>query len=231
MKRYFWIAGLLVLALTGRSFAQAAPSAAEYKRLLEENQKLQEENKRLRNALKAGGQNSSATAVVDLKRVYDSLREKITVESELKTREQVFEAEREKRETKVKDLQETLKGVALGTPEYIKVQDQLEQALGAHRIWITIEAGKINRDRANWIKKIYTKMMDSIDQVASVKGYDLVLFKIPPIDFAEVAAGEVAGKIATRKVLWSVDELDLTDAVIQRMNTAFLRDVTSGTGE
>ncbi len=223
MKRNVWIVGLLAIVFASQAFAQPAPTAAEYKRLLEENRKLQEENKRLREALKAGGQNSSATAVVDLKRVYDSLREKVSIEAELKTREQVFEAEREKRETKVKDLQETLKGLTSGTPQYVQTQEDLEKALGEHRVWITIEAGKINRDRANWIKKIYNKMMDAIDQEASVKGYDLVLFKIPPIDFAEVSSNEVAGKIATRKVLWSVDELDLTDAVIQRMNTAYLR--------
>lgn len=231
MKRNVWMAGLLTFVFVAQSFGQAAPTAEEHKRLLEENRKLQEENKRLREALKAGGQNSSATAVVDLKRVYDSLREKVNIEAELKTREQVFEAEREKREKKVKDLQETLGGLSIGTAQYVNVQEQLEQAIGEHRVWITIEAGKINRDRASWIKKIYNKMMDAIDQEASVKSYDLVLFKIPPIDFAEVGANEVAGKIATRKVLWSVDELDLTDAVIQRMNTSYLRSGGSGTGE
>jgi Skp family chaperone for outer membrane proteins len=194
-------------------------SDAEIAALIKENEKLKAENKRLRQA-GAAGQASTSTAVVDLKRTYDSLKEKIIVEADFKTREDAFKAENDKREAKLKELQEAMKNLKAGSIEFVSLQEELEKLTGEYRVWVTVETSKINRDRAAWLKLIYGKMLAAIGEAAAEKNYDLILFKAPTIDFTEVSAEQVPGMIQSRKVLWSIDEIDLTDLVIQKMNLA-----------
>jgi len=223
MPRFF-VAAALLFAFASVVNAQPKLTPAEVDALVKENDRLKAENKRLRQAGQRAGQASSATAVVDLKRTYDTLKEKVTIEADFKTREEAFKTENEKRETKVKQLQDALKDLKAGSIEFLNVQEQLEKEVGDHRVWVAIEAGKINRDRAAWIKTVYGKMLDSINEAAQERGYDLVLFKSPTVDFTEVSAEQVPSMIQSRKVLWSIEELDLTDLVIQKMNLKFDRE-------
>ena len=224
MPRILLIALLALFTFTTASHAQTKLTPEEVEQLIKENERLKAENKRLRQAGQRAGQASSATAVVDLKRTYDSLKEKVSVEANFTTREEKFKAENETREAKLKQLQDSLKDLKPGTIDFANVQEQLEKETGDYRVWVTIEAGKINRDRAAWIKLIYGKMLDSINESARERGYDLVLFKSPTIDFTEVSAEQVPGMIQSRKVLWSIEELDLTDLVIQKMNLKYDRE-------
>ncbi len=224
MKRMITVTLLALSCFAGTVHAQSKLTPEEVDQLIKENARLVAENKRLRQAGQRAGQASSATAVVDLKRTYDSLKEKVTVEADFTTREEKFKAENTAREEKIKQLQESLKDMTFGTVEFGNVQEQLERAVGEHRVWVTIEAGKINRDRAAWIKLIYGRMLEAINQAATERGYDLVLFKAPTIDFTEVSADQVPAMIQSRKVLWSIDELDLTDLVIQKMNLRYDRE-------
>lgn len=212
---------MMFAATAAQAQPKAALTAEEVDQLIKENEKLKAENKRLRQASQRSGQASSATAVVDLKRTYDSLRQKVSVEADFKTREEAFKAENGKREDKLKQIQESMKDLKPGSGEYVAVQEQLERATGDYRVWVTVEAGKINRDRAAWLKAIYAKMLEAIAEASAERGYDLVLFKSPTVDFTEVSSEQVPGLIQSRKVLWSVQELDLTDLVIQKMNLAF----------
>lgn len=226
--RTLLLASVALFAFASVAAAQPKLTPTEVEALLRENELLKAENKRLRQAGQRAGQASSATAVVDLKRTYDTLKEKVSVEADFKTREETFKTENEKREAKINQLQEALKDLKSGTIDFVNVQEQLEKEIGEHRVWVTIEAGKINRDRAAWIKLIYGKMLDAINESARERGYDLVLFKAPTIDFTEVSAEQVPSMIQSRKVLWSIEELDLTDLVIQKMNLKYDRDPNRG---
>ena len=224
MTRFALVATLALFTFASVTQAQTKLTPEEVEQLIKENDRLKAENKRLRQAGQRAGQASTATAVVDLKRTYDSLKEKVSVEADFTTREEKFKTENEARETKLKQLQDSLKDLRVGSVDYVNVQEQLEKEVGDHRVWVTIEAGKINRDRAAWIKMIYGKMLDAINESARERGYDLVLFKAPTIDFTEVSAEQVPSMIQSRKVLWSIDELDLTDLVIQKMNLKYDRE-------
>jgi Skp family chaperone for outer membrane proteins len=224
MTRPFLFALAAVMAFAGVAHAQPKLTPAEIDAIVKENQRLKAENKRLIDASRAGGRASSATAVVDLKHTYDSLKAKVSIEADFKTREEKFKADNEVRETKLKQLQDSLTSLKSGTVAYVNAQEQLEKEVGDYKVWVAIETGKINRDRAAWIKMIYGKMLESISEAAAERGYDLVLFKAPTIDFTEVSAEQVPGMIQSRKVLWSIEELDLTDLVIQKMNLKYDRE-------
>ncbi len=225
MNRPFLFAVAALFAFAGIAQAQPKLTPAEIDSLIKENARLKAENKRLLTG--DSRRASSATAVVDLKHTYDSLKEKVSIEADFKTREEKFKAENTTREARLKQLEDALKAQQAGTVAYVNAQEQLEKEVGDYRVWVAIETGKINRDRAAWIKVIYGRMLESISEAAGERGYDLVLFKAPTIDFTEVSAEQVPGMIQSRKVLWSIEELDLTDLVIQKMNLKFDKDQTN----
>ena len=60
-----------------------------------------------------------------------------------------------------------------------------------------------------------------IGRVAKENGYDVVLYKEQEPDFQNVKAEAINQMIQLRKVLWSADDLDLTDQAVTRMNNEY----------
>ncbi len=164
----------------------------------------------------------STVAVVDVQKAFDALKEKVQVEAELQTQADVVKSEDNKRAGKLKELQQDLSILAAGTPAFDKKQEELERAALDRQVWLQFQQGKLNRERAIRIENIYAKMVGAIGRVASAGGYKLVLFKEPTVNLGQITKPEqISAVIGARKVLWSADELDLTDEVIQRMNNEF----------
>ena len=71
------------------------------------------------------------------------------------------------------------------------------------------------------IEDLYRKCLDATEVVAKDLGYDVVLFKESTPDFNYENPQQLSTQIQVRKLLWSADEVDITDAVAQRMNNAY----------
>jgi hypothetical protein len=60
-----------------------------------------------------------------------------------------------------------------------------------------------------------------VAQVAKQNGADLVLYKEGAVDFRGAPPEALATQVAVRKVLYSADDLDLTNQVIQFMDNEY----------
>jgi Skp family chaperone for outer membrane proteins len=167
-------------------------------------------------------QKATGVAVVDVQKAFDALREKTQVEAELTTAADLVKTEDGKRQAKLRELDQDLKIMAVGTPPYEKKQEELERAALDRQVWLQFQQGKLNRERAVRIEAIYKKMIETIGRVAQANGYKLVLFKEQDVNLGSISKPEqISAIIGSRKVLWSSDELDLTDQVVQRLNNDF----------
>lgn len=163
----------------------------------------------------------TAVAVADVQTVFESLKEKMQIEADLKTRLEQLNQEEQKQKTDLQSLKSDLEILAPGTPAFNEKQDQLEQKAIELQSWINFQTQKLNRERGMQIERLYRKMVEAIGRVAQQGGYDAVLFKERPVDFTGAKPEALNTLIQVRKVLWSADELDITDQVTQMMNNEF----------
>lgn len=171
----------------------------------------------------AHAQKATGVAVVDVQRAFDSLKEKSQIEADLQTQADKVKQEDQERTTKIKELQQDLSILQPGTAAYEKKQEEFERAALDRQVWLNFQQQKLNRERAVRIENIYKKMLNAIGRTATQNGYQIVLFKEPPVQFSNVTKPEqISALIQVRKVLWSADELDLTDQVIQKLDNEFV---------
>jgi len=167
-------------------------------------------------------QKATGVGVVDVQKAFDALKEKTQVEAELQSAADLVKTEDQRRTTKLNDLQNDLKVLAAGTPPYEKKQEELERAALDRQVWLQFQQAKLNRERALRIEAIYKRMIDAVGRVATANGFKVVLFKEPDVNLSQITKPEqISAVIGARKVLWSSDELDLTEQVTTKLNNEF----------
>lgn len=164
----------------------------------------------------------NATAVVDLNRLLDGLSEKQAMDqASIAAREQ-FQKDLEDRAKAVQMLESERDMFKQGEPDYEKTEQEMIQKGLELRVWREFQAQRIEGERLNQLLLLYRKTMDSIGGVADSMGYSLVIYKDPEMTFRGVQNfDQVRALIASRKLLWSKEDVDITDEVMQRMNNAY----------
>lgn len=162
-----------------------------------------------------------AVAVVDVVKVSEALAERRQIEADLQTKADRLKEEDQNRQKKLEQLQKDVEFLAPGTPARDQKTEELERMALELQAWRSFQTNKINRERTLQIENVYRRMLDAVGRVAKENNYDLVLFKETAINFANARPEQVSAVIQVRKVLWSADDLDLTDEIIQRMNNEF----------
>jgi len=163
----------------------------------------------------------TSVAVVDVQLVFESLKEKVQIEADLKGRLEQLNQDEQDRKRELEELKSDLEILAPDTPAYNEKQAKLEQSAIELQAWRTFQTQKLNRERGLQIERLYRKLLDAIGRISQQNGYDLVLFKEKPVDFRGTKPEALNTLIQVRKVLWSSDELDLTDQIIQLINNEF----------
>ncbi len=167
----------------------------------------------------AWGAEGTRIAVVDVQRVFESLEERTEVEASMQAKAEEAKAVQTDKQNVLRDLQADLEVLAKGSAAYEEKLEELERGLHELNAWREYQGKKINRMRAVQIEGLYRKVLETIGRVATDNAYDMVMFKEPEASFVGAKPEQLLALIGQRKLLWSSDELDLTDQVIDRMNS------------
>lgn len=163
----------------------------------------------------------SSVAVVDVNLVFESLKERTQVQADLESQLEQLNQDAQDQKRKLEELKSDLDILAPDTPAYNEKQAKLEQSAIELQAWQTFQTQKLQRERGIQIERLYRKMIDAVGRISQQNGYDLVLFKEKPVDFRGTKPEALHAAIQSRKVLWSSEELDLTDQTIQLVNNEF----------
>lgn len=163
----------------------------------------------------------TAIAVADIQLVFESLKEKMEIEADLKSRLEQLNQDEQKRKQELQELKSDLDILAADTPAFNEKQNKLEQSAIELQSWRTFQTQKLNRERGIQVERLYRKVLDAVGRIAQQDSYDIVLFKEKPADFTGAKPEALNTLIQVRKVLWSADDLDVTDQIIQLMNNEF----------
>ncbi len=172
------------------------------------------------NAQSAGTGEPTSVAVVDLRALYDSLREKQQIDSELESIRTRLTAERDERQKEIAQLQQDMDMLVPGTPPYAEALEKYEKAALDYQLWAAYEQNKIARENNARIESLTRKAEAAIEAVAQSQGVDLVLYKQQTIRLGTNAQGRVQA-VNINVVAWSGKSVDITSLVAQHMNNEF----------
>lgn len=172
------------------------------------------------NAQSAAGGKPTVVAVVDLRTLYDSLREKQQIDSELETIRARLITERDDRQKEIAQLQQDMDMLVPGTPPYAEAQDNYEKAALDYQLWAAYEQNKVARENNTRIEALTQKAETAIQAVAEAQNIDMVLFKQQTIRLGTNQQGRIqAANINV--VAWAGGSADITSQVAQHMNNEF----------
>lgn len=166
----------------------------------------------------------SAVAIVDIERALNSLSELTDKNTALKKR---VDAKQEDLNALAKQI-EGLDGELKLLPENA-TEKRRELRARMFELTETANARKnafqslINIEKGEIIHPLYLKMIDSINEIATKEGYDLVLFdnrnlKVPADAITQSVVNEV---IQQKSILYANNARDITDQVILLMNNKY----------
>lgn len=160
-------------------------------------------------------------ATADVLKVFNGLQEKAQVEAEMRTKGEQLRNEEETRRKELVDLQNDLKILAQDTQAYSQKLDQIKRKIIDLKVWSEMETEGLKSESSIQLAGLYRKMIETISKVAKENGYDMVVYKEQDPSFQGVKPEGINQMIQMRKVLWSADDMEITDQTITRMNNDY----------
>lgn len=161
----------------------------------------------------------SSIAVVDVEKVMNALDEMVQRGADMKTQVEQLKQEHADRVNKLKLMKEDLQLLQQGTDAYMQKAEEIQLTGMQLEGWLKIKDSRMNSENILQINSMYRKMIDTIGKIATESGYDMVLFKEKELNIPTNIKPEViSGIISQRKVLWTRNDMDISDQVTQRMN-------------
>lgn len=166
----------------------------------------------------------TAVAVVDVRKVFNSLEEKGALEADLTTMREQLEQQLQQRQQRLRDAAANLNLMARDNPGFEQATRDLEQQRFEVQSWAEWQRQSMVREERLRVLSLYRKILETTGEIAQQNGYDLVFYK-DEVDLESVKPDEVTQLIGSRRVIYANDELDLTDRVLRVMNSRFTSNV------
>lgn len=199
MARKHWLAaaGLVVAAafVLGESFAQPARMAVP--------------------------PTPAKVAVCDLVNVFKNYKKVEKLNTQLQEKERELKAEEDRRVKMVSDLSEEIKALAEGSPEYEKRAEEILRRRFELDGWKKTNETLLLKWHYNATRQMFEEIQAVVKQVATERGYDLVLFREAD-NYQAANTNELLEEVvARRKVLYSNPSLDITQDVLALVNQRY----------
>jgi Skp family chaperone for outer membrane proteins len=158
-------------------------------------------------------------ATVDLEQVFSGLGEYVEANDRLQVLGNELDAERERRREQITMLEEERELYAPGSEKQQETDERI--ALKSYQLQAYIEwAGrKLEAEKAHVLRELYGRVRDAIDDMARENGYDVVFVDDTVVDIQRTGSEqETMRQISARRMLYTNETIDVTQAVIDRMN-------------
>ncbi|MEM9418735.1 MAG: OmpH family outer membrane protein [Planctomycetota bacterium] len=174
----------------------------------------------------AGGQAGGAAAptkvaVVNLQEVINQCAQQAAFVAEGKAKADALKAEQAARQKDIATISTTLDTLTVGGDAWNKKREELQQKTLEMQVWVQMQEQNGQLDQARQFAEIYVAANEASASIAQAAGYDVVLQGGELPDLMKLNIQQLQTVVQTRKVLYSGDAVDITNAVLQRMNADF----------
>ncbi len=161
-------------------------------------------------------------AVIDLVRVFNECAQIQDLNEQIKQKTGELEKEAEQRRSVIEQKQIELTAFQPGKSDYESRRKELMRLNVEANVWFKMAEEDLEREKFTWTQYIYEESAKKAGEVATEKGYDVVLQRAPfkPKEI-EQSVQALRRMIQDRTVLYNVPEIDITDIVIRRLDAAY----------
>jgi len=164
---------------------------------------------------------AAVLAVVDLERVVNNLDEWSKAKVDVENFAAQLEEEGNGKREELNSLREDLEAVYVpGTPDYDQALEEASLKALEYQAFVESSKRRIAKLRARRLHGVYKSIRDEVKTMAEEFGLDMVLVddsKVAVPD-ARVGEAELMRQISARRMLYTNQELDVTDELIKRIN-------------
>jgi Skp family chaperone for outer membrane proteins len=160
----------------------------------------------------------TAVATIDLPKILEALDESAAEVERSRAAGDAFQKELLARKGKLDGLAADLDDFRVGTPQYADAERALKKASIDVRAFMGLTDLREARTTQRAMLRIYNHIRDSAAVVSEQEGYGMVILDDSAIPIAE-DTGDVLGEISSRRVLFASPTLDISDQLIEYMNT------------
>lgn len=159
-------------------------------------------------------------AVCDIEEIYGNYSRATDLVAKLNQNREALRAENEERGRAISAIQMELEGLKEGSQEYQDRYNEVQRLTIERQAWLQFKEAVTLREHSRLTSQMYDEINQAVETIAKEAGYQIVLFKQRP----ELRGGEtrdVLEQIRSRKVLYSDPSVDITQAVLTRLNDAY----------
>jgi Skp family chaperone for outer membrane proteins len=162
--------------------------------------------------------------VVNVPKVFANYKKTQDMDRELRnTREQKQQVADEKR-NEITKLRDSIALLEIGTDERKKLEDDLQKKQVEFQSFQKITADTLVNKRRDLTEKLYAEITRCIADHAKEQGLDAVL-KMDDTPLTSETVDELIFKINQKHVLYASPRVDITDAVLTRLNKGYSKEV------
>ncbi len=159
-------------------------------------------------------------AVCDVAKVFNNYQRAKDLTAEFEQRRRRIKVEDDRRDARLKQLQATLSALKPGSKEHETRLAEYMKASIERQVWRKMQEELAIRQHRRLTEEMYKEILRAVDAVAKERGFDLVIY-LENVPIASASTSELLNKIAQRKVLYHDPRIDITQTVLQRVNSRY----------
>lgn len=163
----------------------------------------------------------AVVATVDLERLFENLNERAAEDARLQAMATNIEQEVNRRKEKIRSLNEEFKVHPAGSEKSQQIGDELAMESIQYQAWMEFQVQSLEREKGLVMMKIYRSIKRAVQEMSESKGYDIVFLNDSLKELQRGPEQAVVQQISARRMLYTNPKLDITEALLDRMNNAF----------
>jgi Skp family chaperone for outer membrane proteins len=164
---------------------------------------------------------STRIAVLDIVKVFNEYEQTKELNSKFEEARQVVQIELQKKQENIQNLGKQLQAYDSSHPDYKTIRDQVLRAQVDGQVYAEVKKQDLQEKHKEWLEKTYHNIADHVTKLATSQGIDIVI-TYEELDASEATdSNALRQQIVRRKVIYANPMLDLTDTVLQALNSEF----------
>ena len=161
----------------------------------------------------------AVVATVNLERVYGAIPQKANAEQSLEAFGRSLDETINRFVDEIEMLEGDLEALAPNSERHEQLTAELMRKTLEYEGFVQFANNRLEMEKAEALRDIYLELRSTIAQLSQANGYDFVVVDDTVGDLIPTTEQEMQRQISARRMLYSSRTIDITDLVIEAMNT------------